>query len=229
MASKSLISSNTVDIYEIIFQHARNFSFRKKIKRRIVFDNLDATCVDESELRIYNRLPEQTPCAKSDKTLASSLGDKPRTIYLSSFTNLTKTEQTHNIQMAERTVATCRLKTTKSVNKCGNISIQLKLPYITIQVNWDFSTKKAPTTEKEDVTEKEQSWSLDSPVSVRFNIFFPLTLQKPHNHVKPFTPMHIALHVKLVSCSAFVADTQLWCDSIVDIFCSNITYCGKNF
>ncbi len=206
MASKSWLKSGTVDIYEIIFEHARNYPFPEETKLRIDFDNLDATCVDESNLRFYNRPSEQTPCAKSDKALTSSLPDKPLAKCLASFTNSTKTQQTQNIKLAEQNVTTCRLKTTKFVNKCGNISTQIELPNVTIQVGWGFPQEKTLTPENEWVMETKQC--VNDTVSARFNTIFPLMLQKPHNHVKPFTPMHIALHVKLGSCSGFVADTQ---------------------
>lgn len=172
-------STETVDIYDLIFERVRNFPHSERIRKKVNFDGLDSSCVEEAKLQIYNR--PTTHNITTNQSLASGVAERPKTsiIFSSTFTNSTTMEQTNNMRTEKRTTATCRLQLTKSVTKNGNISIQVTPPNTMIQANGGFSREKTLTTEKEEVLEEELVWSLDSQVRTNshliLSITFPLT------------------------------------------------------
>nr|CDS21304.1 expressed conserved protein [Echinococcus granulosus] len=138
----------------------------KCLKKRIDFDNLDASCVVESKFRIRNLASrhEENTCPPS-----TGVGGRPRTciIFSSTFDNSTSSEQTHSLRAEKRTTATCRLQLTKTVTRNGNINVQISPPNTMIQANGGFSKEKTLTTEKEEVMEEELCWSLDTQVVIQ--------------------------------------------------------------
>ncbi|VDD83746.1 unnamed protein product [Mesocestoides corti] len=168
-------SVETVDIYDILFEYVRSFPFKEDIKKRICFDCLDASCVVDTKLRIYNR-PTVYSTNQQGGTLCGEPSDKPKNtvIFSSTFTNSTSAEQTNNMRTEKRTTATCRIQLTKSVAKGGSISVQVSPPNTMIQVNGGFNKEKTITTEKEEVMEEELCWSLDSQVGGCFIAIPPI-------------------------------------------------------
>ena len=158
-----MTSIETVDVYDLLFDYVRNFPFKEDIKKRICFDNLDASCVVETKFH-YRNLPSKHEDSSSRTT--AGLATRPRTciIFSSTFDNSTSAEQTNSLRAEKRTTATCRLQLTKTVTRNGNINLQIAPPNTMIQANGGFSKEKTVTSEKEQVMEEELCWSLDSQV-----------------------------------------------------------------
>lgn len=153
-----MLNVKTVDVYDLLIEHIKNMNFSEKIKKRIDFDKLDASCIIDKKFKMRNLGTHHEPQA---------IMEKPQNVvvFSSTFVNSTTTEQTNCLRTERRTVATCRLQLTKSVMRNGNLSLQIAPPNTIIQATGGFSKEKTVTTEKEEVMEEELCWSLDTQVT----------------------------------------------------------------
>lgn len=161
--SLKMLPLETVDIYDLLFEYIRKLPLAEKVRKRIDFDKLDASCVMEHKLRIRN-----SACRHEEDSTNSSISGLPRNcvIFSSTFINSTSTEQTNSLRTEKRTTATCRLQLTKTVTRNRNISLQIAPPNTMIQANGGFSREKTISSEKEEVLEEELCWTLDTQVNL---------------------------------------------------------------
>ena len=165
IGKKRMKSVETVEIYDLLFDYLSQFPFPDKVKKRIDFNNLDSSCVNEAKFR-YRNLPtihEKSPSQPSD---INETRPKTCIIFSSTFNNSTSAEQKNSLHAEKRTTATCRLQLTKTVTRNGNINLQIAPPNTMVQANGGFSKEKTVTSDKEEVMEEELSWSLDCEVSL---------------------------------------------------------------
>ncbi|KAM3183984.1 hypothetical protein ACTXT7_009265 [Hymenolepis weldensis] len=156
--SPKMLNVETVDVYDLLFEYIRKLPLTEKVRKRIDFSKLDASCVIDKKFKFRNLNSRHEP-----------QGDMGRpqncVIFSSTFVNSTSTEQMNSLRTEKRTTATCRLQLTKSVMRNGSINLQIAPPNTIIQANGGFSRERTITSEKEEVLEEELCWSLDTQIS----------------------------------------------------------------
>nr|KAG5697978.1 hypothetical protein BaRGS_030291 [Batillaria attramentaria] len=147
--------SGTVDLEARVKQWARDngkrlhLKYAEKARVEVSWDRVKFTPVEPKWIR-SNQCPSPPHV----------------TIYKSTFQNNSDEETEHTLTMEKTTKATCSTTITKGYTTSLNFGLSLALPYEVATATFDFGREIKVDTANETVVEHDQTWSVDTKVSV---------------------------------------------------------------
>ena len=151
-----------VNFQDLIESWAEGFFLRKASKKEKELNKkgLIAKEIDWKRVRVESDEPQYDICRLQCATPLSSV------LFQTTFTNRTGNDQKYTFRTERTTRSICAISLENSYTQGYEMSIGLKLPNEILEANAGFSREVSLSNGREQTTEEEMTWSVDSEIGV---------------------------------------------------------------